>query len=108
MPPADECERIFHAALSAGDTRGVEAALVLLAVQNPHRAQALLDARPGGAAHRRVRDIGTLFVPGLRPQRGRADRGRVPIVRPRLGHRVTWPAHRTRHARHAGGTGWKA
>lgn len=39
---ADACEEIFHAALSAGDARGVEAALRLLAVRDPHRAQRLL------------------------------------------------------------------
>lgn len=39
----DECEQIFHAALGAGDIRGVEAALTLLAVQDPHRAQHLVD-----------------------------------------------------------------
>lgn len=43
LPSAEQCEEIFHAALSAGDGRGVEAALRLLAVQDPHRAQALLD-----------------------------------------------------------------
>lgn len=40
---ADDCERIFHAALKAGDTRGVEAALTVLAVRDPHRAQELFD-----------------------------------------------------------------
>jgi hypothetical protein len=40
---ADDCERIFHAALGEGDTRGVEAALHILAVQDPHRAQYLMD-----------------------------------------------------------------
>lgn len=41
---AAQCEQFFHAALSAGDARGVEAALKLLAVRDPHRAQHLLDA----------------------------------------------------------------
>jgi hypothetical protein len=40
---AADCERIFHAALTAGDARGAEAALLLLAVRDPGRAQALLD-----------------------------------------------------------------
>lgn len=41
---ADTCERIFHAALGDGDTTGVEAALVLLAVRDPYRAQQLMDS----------------------------------------------------------------
>jgi hypothetical protein len=40
---ADDCVAIFHAALQTGDALGVEAALTLLAVRDPHRAQALLD-----------------------------------------------------------------
>lgn len=40
---ADQCEQIFHNALASGDVRGVEAALTLLAVRDPHRAQTLLD-----------------------------------------------------------------
>jgi hypothetical protein len=40
---ADQCEEILHTALSAGDARGVEAALTVMAVRDPHRAQALLD-----------------------------------------------------------------
>jgi hypothetical protein len=40
---ADQCEEIFHAALSAGDARGAEAALTVMAVRDPHRAQELLD-----------------------------------------------------------------
>lgn len=39
----DECEQLFHAALEAGDARGVEAALTVLAVQDPHRAGYLLE-----------------------------------------------------------------
>jgi hypothetical protein len=39
----DQCEQIFHAALSAGDPRGVEAALTLLAARDPQRAQSLLN-----------------------------------------------------------------
>lgn len=34
----DDCERIFHAALAAGDARGVEAALLLMVPLDPHRA----------------------------------------------------------------------
>ena len=41
---ADDVERLFHAALSDGDPRGVEAALRLMAVKDPHRARQLLDA----------------------------------------------------------------
>lgn len=40
---ADQCERIFRAALSAGDMVGVEAALRVLAVRDPHRAERLMD-----------------------------------------------------------------
>jgi hypothetical protein len=40
---ADDCVAVFHAALWAGDTIGMEAALTLLAVRDPHRAQTLLD-----------------------------------------------------------------
>lgn len=43
LPTPDECEQIFHAALTAGDARGVEAALTLMTPQDPHRAQLLLD-----------------------------------------------------------------
>jgi len=43
-PDPDACERIFHAALSAGDARGVEAALLVLAPQDPERARRLYDA----------------------------------------------------------------
>lgn len=41
---ATQCEEIFHAALSKGDAKGVEAALILLAVRDPHRAQVLLNS----------------------------------------------------------------
>ena len=36
-------ELLFHAALGDGDTRGVEAALRLLAVADPHRCRELID-----------------------------------------------------------------
>ncbi|MFJ8690198.1 hypothetical protein [Micromonospora wenchangensis] len=39
----DTCERIMHAALAAGDMEGVRAALTVMAPQDPHRAQELLD-----------------------------------------------------------------
>jgi hypothetical protein len=42
-PSAEECVQIFHAALKKGDTEGVHAALVGLALKDPHRAQDLLD-----------------------------------------------------------------
>lgn len=41
LSPAD-CELIFRAALKAGDAKGVEAALRVMALQDPHRAQELL------------------------------------------------------------------
>jgi hypothetical protein len=40
---ADDCERLFHAALEAADMRGIEAALLLLAAKDPHRAERLMD-----------------------------------------------------------------
>lgn len=40
----DVLVQMFHAALAAGDVRGVEAALKVLAVRDPHRAQELHDA----------------------------------------------------------------
>lgn len=40
---ADDLERMFRAALGAGDVRGVEAALTVLAGQDPRRAQGLFD-----------------------------------------------------------------
>jgi len=40
---ADDCERIFHAALGQGDIAGVEAALRILAVKDPYRAERLMD-----------------------------------------------------------------
>ncbi len=40
---ADDCEQIFHKALEAHDMKGVEVALRLLAVKDPHRAQRLVD-----------------------------------------------------------------
>lgn len=42
-PTADQCEEVFHDALRTGDTKGVEAALTLLAVRDPRRAQTLMD-----------------------------------------------------------------
>lgn len=43
LPSADQCEAIFHAALSAGDVKGVEAALRVLVVQDPRRALDLFE-----------------------------------------------------------------
>lgn len=40
---ATTCERLFHAALAAGDIRGVEAAVTVMTPQDPHRAGELLD-----------------------------------------------------------------
>lgn len=53
---AVDCERIFHAALAAGDARGVEAALTVLAVRDPHRAQLLYDTTRFGLAIRQEQD----------------------------------------------------
>ncbi|PZG16477.1 hypothetical protein C1I95_17365 [Micromonospora craterilacus] len=47
---AETCERIFHAALAAGDFKGVEAALTVMAPQDPHRAQLLYDTLRVGLA----------------------------------------------------------
>jgi uridine phosphorylase len=43
-PTPDQLEQVFHAALKEGDARGVGAALRLMAVQDPGRAQRLADA----------------------------------------------------------------
>lgn len=43
LPTADQLEEVFHAALRAGDAKDVDAALRLMAVQDPHRAELLLD-----------------------------------------------------------------
>lgn len=43
LPTAQQAEEIFDAALHAGDARGVDAALRILAVRDPHRAQLLFD-----------------------------------------------------------------
>ena len=43
LPSAEVLENIFHAALSAGDTQGVDAALRLLVVQDPRRAVKLYE-----------------------------------------------------------------
>lgn len=40
---ADDCETIVHAALKAGDTKGVDAGLRLLTTKDPRRAQRLFD-----------------------------------------------------------------
>lgn len=64
LPNPGDCELIVHAALKNHDMPAVVLALKLLAVQNPHRAQALYDLvllaikinpynteTPQGAAH---------------------------------------------------------
>lgn len=56
---AADCETIFHAALAAGDTRGVEAALTLLAVKDPPRAGLLYNTLRVGLAIARERDNNT-------------------------------------------------
>lgn len=47
---ADTCERIFHVALAAGDFKGVEAALTVMAPQDPHRAELLFNTLKVGLA----------------------------------------------------------
>jgi len=47
---SDTCERIFHAALAAGDFKGVEAALTVMAPQDPHRAELLFNTLKVGLA----------------------------------------------------------
>lgn len=42
-PTPEQCEQIILAALREGDIKGVEAALICLAVQDPHRAEELID-----------------------------------------------------------------
>jgi hypothetical protein len=57
---AAQCEDLFNAALAEGDARGVEAALTLLAVRDPHRAQVLLNSvRLALAVTRSGREEGT-------------------------------------------------
>ena len=58
-PTPDELERVFRAAVSDGDAQGVDAALRLMAVQDPHRAQRLLDALDGALtiAHAVEREV---------------------------------------------------
>lgn len=51
---AADVEAIFHAALRKHDMRGVVAALELLAVKDPRRAQKLLDLVEVGLALREV------------------------------------------------------
>jgi Lon protease-like protein len=46
----DTLEAIFHAALKAGDARGVEAALTVMAPIDPRRAERLLEATRAGVA----------------------------------------------------------
>lgn len=43
MPSPEALEGVFHMALEAGDVRGVDAALRLLAVKDPGRAKRLYD-----------------------------------------------------------------
>ncbi|MCX5066624.1 hypothetical protein OOJ91_12120 [Micromonospora lupini] len=47
---ADTCEEIFLAALDAGDFQGVVAALTVMAPQDPHRAEMLLNTLRVGLA----------------------------------------------------------
>lgn len=47
---ADTCEQIFHAALAARDFKGVEAALTVMAPQDPHRAELLFNTLKVGLA----------------------------------------------------------
>ena len=54
----DLCEQMFHAALAAGDARGVEAALLVMAPQDPHRAERLYNAVRVALAIRRPNPTG--------------------------------------------------
>lgn len=66
LPSADVCERVLRAALSAGDMRGVQAALTLLAVQDGPRAQEMVDVLRLGldlAEDRRMPDRTVRRVP---------------------------------------------
>lgn len=69
---ADDVERIFHSALTDGDTRGVEAALRLLAVKDPRRAQQLLDATRTALSIVRVGPA--TVAAGLRAEADRIER----------------------------------
>lgn len=40
---AEQLETVFHAALQAGDVKGVEAALLVMTRVDPHRAGELFD-----------------------------------------------------------------
>ncbi len=42
-PTPDECEALFHAALRAGDPEGAYCALLVMAPQDPHRAERIRD-----------------------------------------------------------------
>jgi len=44
MLSPETCVAIFHEAVKAGDADGVQAALTILAPQDPHKAQKLLDS----------------------------------------------------------------
>jgi hypothetical protein len=46
----DALERVVMAAVEAGDARGVEAALTVMAPMDPHRAQRLFDELKAAAA----------------------------------------------------------
>lgn len=43
LPSPDVLEEIVHRALKDGDAKGVHAALLLMAGQDPHRAESILD-----------------------------------------------------------------
>ncbi len=53
----DVLEQIFHAALKAGDARGVEAALTVMAPLDPHRAERLFEATKAGLAMAQGRPV---------------------------------------------------
>lgn len=50
LPPVSVLENILQAALEQRDMEGVGHALTLIAVQDPHRAQLLLDTMKVGIA----------------------------------------------------------
>jgi hypothetical protein len=62
LPTADQLVEIFHEALAAGNMRGVEAALLGLAVQDPHRADNLWQTLKLSVALVAAADAGELGV----------------------------------------------
>lgn len=66
LPDADTCERIYMQALRQRDWQGVESALRVLAVVDPHRAERLIEVSRLGIA---LREAG-VDISGLRDEEG--------------------------------------